>query len=255
MAMIVSPLARKLASPLTGSSFQDLRYFQNVPFFTGDGETSQAQLVDGKGNPISSDKLRRIDAIHQTDWQGRIALSNQPRTNVAPNSNDLSAATWITSGTVIPHAGAGPDGGKLWEIITGGYTYEYDLVAADGSTNYVASWWYQDIADGAAYAVYDQTNSKFIIPQTNYPGASGIVSVPFATAATTANIRLYVARPSEHLSVANLQIEKGSSRGNYIPTEDAPVTVTDYTANGSEITFGQPPAKGAILTWSGVASR
>ena len=43
--------------------------------------------------------------------------------------------------------------------------------------------------------------------------------------------------------------------GVSIPTDTAPVTLTDYTLSGSTVSFGEAPADGATCDWTGVARR
>jgi len=59
-----------------------------IPFAV-DADTQSGQLVDRQGNPISSNKVRRVDAIHRTDWQGRQLLYPAARTNMLPRSQTL----------------------------------------------------------------------------------------------------------------------------------------------------------------------
>jgi len=70
------------------------------------GATS-TQLVDRQGNPIRADKLRRLDAIHQTDWQGRVRLSNQPRAQWVRNTTiDPANSQWSAANTSVSLAAA-----------------------------------------------------------------------------------------------------------------------------------------------------
>lgn len=61
-----------------------------LPFPVADGATS-AQLVDRQGNPIGSMKLKRLDSVHMTDWQGRQLLYPAARTNYCGASQNLTA--------------------------------------------------------------------------------------------------------------------------------------------------------------------
>jgi hypothetical protein len=65
------------------------------------GTETSAQLLDRHGNPIGAGKVKRLDAIHRTDWQGRQLLYPTARTNRILYSGDLSE-------------------GAVWQLSTGG---------------------------------------------------------------------------------------------------------------------------------------
>lgn len=82
---------------VTGSNAQSRAVSaDNVVFGHGvDGTETQLQLQDGDGRRVTSDI--DITDVYQTDWQGRVRLSDQERTNaIYANSTDLSGTHWNT---------------------------------------------------------------------------------------------------------------------------------------------------------------
>lgn len=71
--------------------------FNATPFLDAVGGETSAGLVDRHGNPISASKLKRVDAIHRTDWQGRQLLYPTARTNIFLASELLTANAWVIS--------------------------------------------------------------------------------------------------------------------------------------------------------------
>lgn len=88
---------------------ENVRYHA-TPWLTGDGSTSSGTLLDRHGNPISSGKLKRVDAIHRTDWQGRQVLYPTARTNSLKQSEDFGTAAWVTTGAALATGQTAPDG-------------------------------------------------------------------------------------------------------------------------------------------------
>src|SRR5690625_4694895 len=87
--------------------YADPAPINDVIFATGDGSATQFQLKDANGNAVTSGFS--VDSIHQTDWQGRVELSDQPRTNYAPYSGDLSQ--WSAQHSSLSgNASLAPDG-------------------------------------------------------------------------------------------------------------------------------------------------
>ena len=106
------------------------------PFFTGDGVKRTAQLTIEGQAPLSVDSLS-VTAMHQTDWQGRVALSNQPRTNWLRNSQAQGA--WTAQGvTVTAGGGVAPDGtntlNKILQDTSNGVHRVYEASSETAST-------------------------------------------------------------------------------------------------------------------------
>src|SRR5699024_4824947 len=80
----------------------------SVVFGTGDGSATQFHLKDAGGNNVSSGIT--VQSIHQTDWQGRVELSSEARTNVIPSPSDLSTFGSSNMSSVTTGASEGPDG-------------------------------------------------------------------------------------------------------------------------------------------------
>lgn len=53
-----------------------------------------AWVADGAANTFTVDNLTKITRLTRTDWQGTVALSANPRTNLWTYSQDFSNAAW-----------------------------------------------------------------------------------------------------------------------------------------------------------------
>src|SRR5690625_989175 len=63
--------------------------------------------------------LYGLQSIHQTDWQGRVELSSEPRTNYVGASNDFSQWVAGAGSTVGSQTGPSPDGGTNLTTLLG----------------------------------------------------------------------------------------------------------------------------------------
>lgn len=262
-----------------------------TPFFTGDGSANSATLLDRQGNPISSAKLKRVDAIHRADWQGRQLLYPTARTNILLHSTDLSDAVWQVNGVTKSDAITLVPGGMAKRITTTGTASLCMYQSLNGGTSggvqcvsaliEIGS---SDNATAPRIAIYNGTTGT--IGALNLTVASGITSllgvavdggarkvantgpnggpvywlwVAGNIGAAGQQIRHFI-YPSPGVSGASLiahgaQIENGSVPTSLIVTTTAARTVTDYTLSGSTVNFGEVPASGAICDWTGVARR
>jgi hypothetical protein len=249
-----------------------------VPFFTGDGSTDSAMLLDRHGNPISSDKLQRVDAIHRTDWQGRQLLYPTVRQSLTRYTNSFTSWNKNSGGsgvvpTLTPNYAQGPDGNPtsasrlqctlgdsptindFSQILIGSVLAE--------SSSVVASVWAKSNTEneqpfmlniagvspqGPVTATTEWTRIATIFPVV----ASGQPSIriglrggPFGSATTL------------DLLIAFANVQAGDTLTSYMdnPITPPPVAFTDYTLSGSTIAFGETPLAGAVCDWTGVARR
>lgn len=107
-----------------------------TPFLTNAaGTETSAQLLDRHGNPIGAGKVKRLDAIHRTDWQGRQLLYPTARTNWIKQSETLSTSPWITNvaGSVsavdagVTMANGGPGYWKIGRLVASAGGWEQQL--------------------------------------------------------------------------------------------------------------------------------
>jgi hypothetical protein len=129
-------------------------------------------------------------------WNGPAA------TNPVLYSRDLTnVSNWFPGNLTAAKNATGVDGAAnaastLTIGTTAGLIYEIQTVSQ--STDYTFSFWAKaGNATGPQYAVYDVTNSVFLVASTTYaPGAGAFsrISVPFTTAGTTTSVRIYPVR-------------------------------------------------------------
>lgn len=232
----------------------DLIRANGTPFFTGDGSTSSATLLDRHGNPISSDKLQRVDAIHRTDWQGRQLLYPVPRTNLCLQSDNPSAASWQffnVSGTASVAGNTVNFGNNSIDrilcdrstITAGMYTASVTLYGTGKIRLYIIS---GDGSSGAPLIItLNATPTRYTYQRVLTAGPNGEFGIY--------NYDLSAGLPSFTMHYA--QFESGEVATSYIATTTAARTVTDYTLSGSDVTFGETPLSGAACDWTGVARR
>jgi len=256
---------------------------KGCPFGAPDGVSSSFQLADRHGHAVTKDV--RIQSIHQTDWQGRVELSEQPRTNLALHSGDMSQ--WqAANGTSAASASTAPDGTVSMCRLTGnGATGSQALHLGTslgvGVTALSCVFVRRDqnryakilgFGNGAAGCGFDlqtgesQVNGDWddcgcILLDATYALIWGIVtplSSDEAWYGLASNLNgSNPTTPGAELDFWGAMVIPGVTiPGAYIPTTDSPVTVTDYTHDGQGgITTGQVPGATASLDWTGTARR
>lgn len=259
-----------------------------TPFFTGDGSTSSATLLDRHGNPISSDKLKRVDAIHRTDWQGRQLLYPTARTNLETWSQDYTNAAWSkTNVSITAAATTAPDGTVSGQTITestatgvhrvqqnrslvSGPIYTISVIAKAGSRNWIivgedsaGSNAFFNLSSGAVGSVNGGATAAIVSLGSGWyrcsvtyvqSGVTGRVYMGLSTVGGGGGPS-YTGDGISSISAWGFQLELESSPTAYIPTTSTAATVTDYTLSGSTVNFGETPLTGAVCDWTGVARR
>lgn len=269
-----------MISPAFRYNAENVRY-NATSFGSGDGVTSTFGLLDRHGNPISSGKLKRVDAIHRTDWQGRQLLSASARTNKYKNSQDSTGSGWVHTGTsTIASAIAAPDGSiaqKIVEDTSSGIHRIYQ-----STSNSAGTWVFSFFAKAAERTIVRGIESSLNgarfdlssgVATADAGGAAGMIPYPngwyrcwfFRTSSTQPLLVLqvillnalntnYTGDGSSGAYVFGAQLE-AAALTPYIVTAGAAATVTDYTLTGASVALGQVPVSGAILDWTGVAFR
>ena len=263
--------------------------FAGTPFLTAAAGETSATLVDRHGNPISSAKLKKVSAIHRTDWQGRVQLSSTARTNAFYPSNNPAAWLVPTGLTHGPGTATAPDGtatgysftedtstgvhenGSIAQNFTAGVElpFSFFVERTSGTRNLAVTFY---VSGAQAQARIDLT--ALTVTDTSDPTAScagSVTSLPSGYAW----IQLSPTHPTGGSIVPYFGLLDGTAKlytgdgtsgliiwgvvegtvGAYIPTTTAPVTVTDYTMGGSTANFGQSAAAGNVYDWDGVAER
>lgn len=240
-----------------------------VPFFTGDGSTDSAMLLDRHGNPISSSKVQRVDAIHRTDWQGRQLLSSAARTNYAVRSDvsDWNTANFIGC-TKFAAAVDGPDGapasGADFTVGSNGSFRDNPYAVTAGST-YTMQFWARLVSGSNEHLVFDvyEGVAANLIARSSYTadlldGDWHEASLQFTVPSGVTSIRGYPGRSVSATANSSLAIACFGiydKAGVHIATAGSARTLTDYTLSGSTVSFGEAPANDAVCDWAGVARR
>lgn len=229
------------------------------PFGTEATGTTGYTLKDYHGNDVDAAKIKSLTGIHQTDWQGRIELSDAPRTQIYPDSENMSAiythsvgATW-TSGYAD-----GPDGranmaGRLTTPATGTtYVIFLDAITTGSHQQQCSVWAKSNTGSDQSVQIRVNGSGTGVVSQTVGAAWTRIAALPV----TSGISRSYIGFSNNlDIMLAYMQCWEGDSpAGVYIPTTSTPVTLTDYTLSDNQITLGQV-SDGATLDWTGVIKR
>lgn len=271
-----SSLAAILASPVSGVSGAVTGY----PIGRGDGVSTVF---------AAPPEITAISAVYRRDWQGNVALSASPRTNLFIQSENLTyfanaygepykTATTITdnSNTILQAAY------KTLTVPLDSNQYAATMIVAKNAPNIVCIGWYfvgGDETDMHSVCI-DTVTGNFLAytwtsknpvqcdvsdlesvgwavtlyPQNNGTNSSLVCSVFPAWNSTLGTV---IPVPNDATLTGSVGITKIMSvpgmgyRTSYIPTTTAPVTVTDYTASGTTLTLAEAPAFAAELTVDG----
>lgn len=252
--------------------------FNGTPFFTGDGSTSSATLLDRHGNAISSGKLKNVSAIHRTDWRGRVLLTSSARKNYAWATEAMAAAPYSFnlggSGSVTPTANyaLGADGVSFTAT-----RLVFDIGTGSGGAGDLAQISQQGhaLTVGASMdtSVYLRTNSgsnanMMLVGVGTTPIQITVTSswqrfdFPQAVVGGSFVFRLRL-RGNEstalHADILawGLQVNDGALPKPYVKntSSSSDLTITDYTLTGPSVSFGEAPVTGAVCDWDGKAKR
>jgi hypothetical protein len=229
-----------------------------------------------------------VTAMHQTDWQGRVALSRQPRTNYMLYTANPASGWGIVGGATITTSSAFPGGATVSALATSGiYGLQTPPVTAGQSEMVFASAFVASASSGYAFLQLNYTPNgmgtagnyvalslatgtvtKFGALALNNLTASRVpggwrVSFNFSLNAGD-TVYAYIGPAGSgdvadgaFRNVASANVTFGgvsfaSIDGPFVPTTSTPVTLTDYAVDASgDVSLGQTPAKNALLDWDG----
>jgi hypothetical protein len=258
----------------------------NQAFGTGDGLTAVFPLT----HPIGAWSEPVGYAPSPTVSVGGVLQYGTPRTNLLTYNRQFSNGSWSAfQCTAVAAPGVvGPDGSSnvFKQVPNSGVTSsEFSLKNGSGpivsGATYTASirvkpaeltkykiWLSSFITtSGGQAAFFDLITGKVISVSSGITAsikaiANGffLLTVTFtATASSVTNTVFFDASGGSTLTgdgttgvyIFGSQVEPGSVATPEIMTGSAPVTVTDYSSDGVNITFASPPPNGSSLTWSG----
>lgn len=266
------------------------RAYRNIeaePFAAGDDKTKVWPLRY-RGSIVTN-----VDAaprIYRTDWQGRVALSDQPRTNYALHSNDFSFNQYhvlpitqhmtgpdgvTTAGLVVVDTGYNPHGIRKVYNMAPNEARRHRIRAKAASYTFCSMWAFVPVTSTAS-AVFDLvagTCSGFGNPTIEplgdgwYLCEQDVVANSSGGAVTTHVGPSPVGSPPAATQnyggdgVSGIYMfgeEFVDVVGAYIPTTDTSRAFTDYALQfGSQVVLPQPlqgsdgTIKAATLDWSG----
>jgi len=208
--------------------------------------------------PIPGDIIGYLNSpfFYRTDWQGTYALSPNPRTNKALNSENFTAANWVTYLATRTTGVSDPRGGTTAvtynATATGGGFY---MSLATAQALHTTSIWlrrrsgtglvyfYPPVGSGSANVNPTSQWTRFTFTGNSDP--------------TYLWMQLEIKTVGDEFDVAFAQAESGPVATSYIPTVASPVTVTDYTISSGLVTLADPlPGRNngleaSILSWDG----
>lgn len=231
----------------------------DAQFGIGNGTTLIFQLMrtlGGISEPIY--ELNGVPAISVTDYQGKVACSTLPRTNYVVRSSQTDQWTKYEA-TVTADNVAGPDGtltGDSWNfsgVVNGRAEPTIPLAAVAGDV-ITASVWLKGagtinlvLSDASA-----NSSEKTVTLTPAWVRHSITYTMP---AGVSGNVRFYPVKragsTATGLQIWGAQVEKGAAPGRYIATTTAARTLTDVSVSKGQVTFAEPPAAAAALSWSG----
>jgi hypothetical protein len=203
------------------------------------------KLVHGVGSPnfsrattatyVDRYGVVKTAAIDEPRFEKEGLLIEGASTNLLRYSSDMQGAAWYTdvdSTITNESAGTAPDNiSALQKVVTNGTGAVYNYQGISGltpSTAYTFSLWAKS-EDTFSWAIYDSTNSNFIVNSTNIPTLDNTLKrhqITFTTPSNCTSIRVYYLRTAAALTAYfwGSQLEKLPFASSYIPTVDTSVT-------------------------------
>ena len=260
-----------------------------IPFGAWNGSATSAQLVDSRGNPISS---ASVSSIYRNDWQGNQLLYPTPRTNYAAITNNLAGSGWLTVGvSSVVASGTAPDGSSAFLVTQSttlnnhkvGRLYTIALSAGDylvlsfwvkngTATQYIAQitfgghYLFVFFATPTSSPTWESDDLAFFASLSAellpYPAGWYRLSMIVQPAAS-GNLTdfwmcvndIYDTGTGLTSYFSDPQLELNSQSTAYIANAGtAPLTITDYTLTGTTVNLAQAPAATAVTRWNGTGS-
>ncbi|HET8554685.1 MAG TPA: hypothetical protein VFL78_07660, partial [Rhodanobacteraceae bacterium] len=256
-------------------------------FARGNGSDDKFQLYDANGRAVTKDAT--ITAIHQTDWQGRVELSNEPRTNLVNSLTAASMSSTVTaaaSSFIMPSAtpatrytfSSGSTGyiqlsrqttqsnvptifvAEIHYVAGSGYFGIQVARAGDSAPRSIET---VNVLTGATspYATFANLGNDTFLIVVTLPATMPAYDIVGALFITPAGNPVPASYDGASFDIGAIGLyANATTRGAYTPPA---VTVTDYTDNNDgTIALGQAPqgesspgaGDAAVLDWTGTGT-
>ena len=236
----------------------------NIQFGTWNGTATSAQLVDSRGNPISS---ATVSSIYRNDWQGNQLLYPTPRTNqlgttlIAAGTAYLGSWGGYYSATVQSGASA-PDGSTnavtcLPANASNPFGVNSGTTGVLPVGNYASSIWIRTHTGTALFTVAPDDVGNYLTTTVGTTWTRVANTFLNYTATELRNFQCICQTVGAGpFDVFAPQTEiSGQPATSYIYNGGtSPLTLTDYTLTGTTVNLAQAPAATAATTWNGTGS-
>ncbi|WP_175787394.1 phage head spike fiber domain-containing protein [Burkholderia anthina] len=256
----------------SGTSFRAALAYTSIGFFLTAIGSASIYRNDWQGNQQlyptpRTNLLKYSEDFTQGNW-GKSNITLTPNVIMAPDGRMIGAKlteNTATSEHYSDQSGVAVDTTKLWTRtlwVQGGERTKIVLkVFCQNNTSSYCS----VLFDTASGTFSGKATSNGTLTYTATPAPNGWWKLTFTTQFTTADTAfivrtqianatggtLYAGDGTSGLYVQFQQLEAGGTGGSYIATLNGSATVTDYTLNGSTVSFSSAPVPGSALTWSG----
>jgi hypothetical protein len=262
---------------LMGNSTVQLPYTSGIWVFANN--TSGAYSLTLQTGVAGAVYTVETSMVYLNNWDGNQLLYKTPRTNMLFESQALSTAPWMLTGsTTITGGFTAPDGTATAWMVTDNDTTNPSYISNSSfngvaGTTYTASIYVKEgTSTTGTFECYDTgdtiTSSQITwtagVPTVSmgqvYPLMNGWYRIALQVTPLVSGAFNFVYYPCMSTNPALTgstylwggQVETGMAATSYIETFATAVTITDYMiTTGGLVTLALPPTTGNTLTWTG----